>query len=229
VQNIIRTLDGYEYRKWGFLKPQLLKFFDVDRVYQKHKRIDVKTYAVRKRLQTCYNLTQWRRYFLQFNTIAGGPLSKGHLNHEDYNTYFLLGINPMLWQVLENHILQVNPHRDDDDQYTVAEINEAAEWHFRQNKYETLMVRAAVLGEERDEDFSGEDSEEDSSYASSESDFDAFWKKRRQHQKKKKDKRKEKTVKMPGAWEIQKYAGNEDEIAKLISKLSKMNIEDSEY
>jgi hypothetical protein len=173
VQNIIRTLDGYEYRKWGVLRPQLLKFFDVDRVYQKYKLIDVKTYAARKRLQTCYNLTQWRRYFLKFNTIAGGPLSKAHLNREDYNSYFLLGINPMLRQVLENRILQVNPRCDDDDQYTVAEINEAAEWHFRWNKYETLMVRAAVLGEERDEDYSGEDSEEDSSDVSSESDLRA--------------------------------------------------------
>jgi hypothetical protein len=95
VQNIIRTLDGYEYRKWGVLKPQLLKFFDADRVYQKYKPIDVETYAARKRLQTCYNLTQWHRYFLKFNTIAGGPLSKGHLNREDYNTYFLLRINPI--------------------------------------------------------------------------------------------------------------------------------------
>jgi hypothetical protein len=61
VQNIIRILDGYEYRKWGVLKPQLLKFFDADWVYQKYKPIDVKTYAVRKRLRTCYNLTQWHR------------------------------------------------------------------------------------------------------------------------------------------------------------------------
>jgi hypothetical protein len=113
------------------LKPELLKYFDVDRVYQKYKPVDVEAYAARKRSQTCYNLTQWRGYFLKYNTITGGPLSRGHLSREDYNAYFLLGINVTLRQVLENRILQVNPHRDDEDPYTVAEINEAAEWYFR--------------------------------------------------------------------------------------------------
>jgi hypothetical protein len=64
---------------------------------------------------------------------------------------------------------------------------------------------------------------------SSESDFEAFRKKRRQHQKKKKDKQEKKTVKTSGGRETQRYAGNKDKIAKLISKLSKMSIEDPEY
>ncbi|KAF8217801.1 hypothetical protein K438DRAFT_1952666 [Mycena galopus ATCC 62051] len=230
VQNIIRTLEGYEFRRWGRLKPELLRFFDAERVFQKYKPSDVEKYVAKKQSQPCLNLAQWRGYFLKFNTIAGGPLSKGNLSREDYNAYFLLGIPLALQQILENRILLVNRSRGDEDQYTVAEINEAAEWYFRRNKYETMMVRAADLGATRDEEYSGEESDNESSDEVDDSDLEAFRRKRQQAKKKKKQEKKKKpSSRSSGDREIQRYSGNEEEVAKLISKLGKMNLEDPEY
>jgi hypothetical protein len=84
--------------------------------------------------QPCYNLTQWRKYYIKYNTIAGGPLKRKHLSKEDYLAYFWIGIHPNLRQILENRILQTNPYRDDEAQYTMKELNTAAEWYFRRNK-----------------------------------------------------------------------------------------------
>ncbi|KAK7000721.1 hypothetical protein R3P38DRAFT_2560447 [Favolaschia claudopus] len=92
------------------------------------------------------------------------------------------------------------------------------------------MVRAADLGEEQD-DWSGDDSESDTGSDDSESDYESYKRKRknRREKKKKDSKKKKRTKKGTTEPETQKYAGNEDEIAKLISKLSKMNLEDPEY
>ncbi|KAK7007323.1 hypothetical protein R3P38DRAFT_2553532 [Favolaschia claudopus] len=92
------------------------------------------------------------------------------------------------------------------------------------------MVRAADLGEEQD-DWSGDDSESDSGSNDSESDFEEYKrkKKNRREKKKKEQKKKKKTKKLTAEPEKKKYAGNEDEIARMISKLSKMSIEDPEY
>ncbi|KAK6992719.1 hypothetical protein R3P38DRAFT_2412574, partial [Favolaschia claudopus] len=230
VQNVIRTLNGYAQKQWEQLKQEILRVFDAERVLQKYKPADVEHYAAKHRTRTCDNLTQWREYHRKFNKIAGGPLSKKHLSREDYNAYFWIGVNKPLRQVLESRILQLNPYRSHKAQYTVREIDQAAEWHFRRDKYESLMVRAADLGEEQD-DWSGEDSDSDSGSDDSESDYEEYKRKRknRREKKKKESKKKKRTKKPTTEPETQKYAGNEDEIAKLITKLSKMNLEDPDY
>jgi hypothetical protein len=231
VQNIIQSMESYEARRWSKLKRDILRQFDAERVYQKYKPADVERFAARKRNEPCYSLTQWRKYFVKYNIIAGGPLRKGHLSREDYNAYFLIGVHRPLRQALENRILQTNPYRGDVDQYTVKEVDEAAEWYFRRNKYESLMVRAADLDEERDEDYSGEDSESaPSGSEESDSDYEEFRCKRKLRAKKKKLERKKKTMLKKGSnVEPQRFNGNEDEIATLIRKLNAMNLQDPEY
>jgi hypothetical protein len=90
------------------------------------------------------------------------------------------------------------------------------------------MVRAVALGEERDEDYSGEDSDS-SSDDPDESDYEAYRKKKRQNRKKKRTDKKKRARKIAADRDAQCYQGNEDEISKLIGKLSKMNLEDPEY
>ncbi|KAJ7138962.1 hypothetical protein C8R46DRAFT_921752 [Mycena filopes] len=231
VQNVIQTMEGYEQHRWGKLKKEILRFYDAERVFQKYKPADVDRYATKMRQKPCYSLTQWRKYFLRYNAIAGGPLQKGYLSREDYNAYFLIGIHHPLRQLLENRVHQSNPYRDDMAQYTIRELNAAAEWYFRRNKYESLMVRAADLGEDVNEDFSGEDSDSKESGSSlSDSDYEAFKRKRKQREKKRKLERTTK-MKKPGAGETrsQRFQGNEDEIAGMIRKLNAMRLDDPEY
>jgi hypothetical protein len=127
VQYVIQTLDGYEAACWSKLKKEILRHYEADRVVQKHKPADMERFAAKWRNVPCHSLTQWRHYYTKYHTIAGGPFTKGHLSREDYNAYFLIGIHRPLRQVIENRILQSNPFCGDVDQYTVKEINDAAE------------------------------------------------------------------------------------------------------
>ncbi|KAJ7087900.1 hypothetical protein C8R44DRAFT_650003 [Mycena epipterygia] len=231
VQNVIQTMEGYEQRKWSKLRKEILKQFDAERALQKYKPADVERYAAKMKSQPCYNLTQWRKYYIKYNAIAGGPLKRKHLSKEDYLAYFWIGIHPNLRQILENRILQTNPYRDDEAQYTMKELNTAAEWYFRRNKYESLMVKAAEFGEELEEDDSGEDSESDTSSSDdSESDYEEYRRKRKLREKKKKLERKKKlAAKRDVPKERQKFQGNEEEVAGMIRKLNAMRLDDPEY
>ncbi|KAJ7016514.1 hypothetical protein C8F04DRAFT_1281195 [Mycena alexandri] len=233
VQNVIQTMESFERSRWPRLRKEILRHFDAERVYQKYKPADVEKYAMKKRQEACYSLTQWRKYFVKYNSIAGGPLTKGYLSREDYNAYFLIGIQRPLRQILENRILQSNPNRNDEAQYTIREINEAAEWYFRRNRYESLMIRAADLGEELDDDYSGNESDNEASGSDDEeSDYEEFMRKKKQRAKKKKLERTTKklaTKKMASDKSTQKFQGNEDEIAGMIRKLYAMRLDDPEY
>lgn len=77
VQNVIQTMDCYEYKRWSKLRREMLKHYDAERVLQCYKPVDVQRYAIKARGTTCYSLTQWRKYYVKYNTIAGGPLRRG--------------------------------------------------------------------------------------------------------------------------------------------------------
>ncbi|KAJ7741279.1 hypothetical protein B0H16DRAFT_1862036 [Mycena metata] len=232
VQNAIQTMESYQRPKWTRLKKDLLRHYDAERVYQKYKPTDVERYAAKKRQQPCHSLTQWRKYYVKYNSIAGGPLKKGYLSREDYNAYFLIGVQVPLRMILENRILQANIYCHDEAQYTVREINEAAKWYFRRNRYEMLMVRAIDLGEDQEDEDLGEDSDSDASGSDDdESDYDKFRRKKKlQAKRKKQEHTKKASAKKTGIDKTtQKFQGNEEEIAGMIRKLNAMRLDDPEY
>ncbi|KAJ7720991.1 hypothetical protein B0H16DRAFT_1738478 [Mycena metata] len=232
VQNTIKVMEAFLKKKWPKLRQEILKHYDAERALQKYKPADVKDYAMKMRNKGCYNLTQWQKYFVRYNSIAGGPLTRGHLSMEDYFVFFQIGIHRGLRQILENRILQTNPFRGDKDQYTIKEWNRAAKWYFRRNKYETLMISVGELGEDLDEGDSGDESEDESSSSSGdESDYEEYRRKKKLRAKKKRQEKKKKTSnkKSPDEREKNKYQGNEEEIAGMIRKLNTMRLDDPEY
>ncbi|KAJ7734668.1 hypothetical protein B0H16DRAFT_1767202 [Mycena metata] len=203
-------MEAFLKKKWSKLRQEILKHYDAERALQKYKPADVKDYALKMRNKGCYNLTQWRKYFVRYNSIAGGPLTRGHLSMEDYFAFFQI----------------------DEDQYTIKEWNRAAEWYFRRNKYETLMISAGELGEDLDEGDSGDESDDESfSSSGDESNYEEYRRKRKLRAKKKHQEKKNKTSnkKSLDEREKNKYQGNEEEIAGMIRKLNAMRLDDPEY
>ncbi|KAJ7696643.1 hypothetical protein B0H16DRAFT_1750267 [Mycena metata] len=232
VQNVIYMMEGYGAKNWARLKSEILRYFDAERATQKYKPADVERYSTKMRGTPCYSLTRWRQYFIRYNTIAGGCYRRGHLSRRDYHAYFLIGIHRPLRQILENRINQSNPFRPDEAQYTITELNAAAKWYFRRNRYESLMVHAADLGEEQMEDYSGDEPVLGSSSSDEgEDDFEEYLRKKKQRAKKKKQEKKEKLTSMKAGSERerQKFDGTEEEIANMIRKLNAMRIDDPEY
>ncbi|KAJ7747056.1 hypothetical protein B0H16DRAFT_1462280 [Mycena metata] len=111
----------------------------------------------------------------------------------------------------------------EEDQYTIKEWNHTAEWYFRRNKYETLMISVGELGEDMDEGDSGDEWDNESS-SSSDDKSDC-----KEYQQKRKLRAKKKNKKSPDERERNKYQGNEEEIAGMIRKLNTMRLDDPEY
>jgi hypothetical protein len=111
----------------------------------------------------------------------------------------------------------------------VKEIDDATKWYFRRNKYESLMVRVADLGEDKEDDSETDSDSATSGSKRSESDYEAFRHKKKLREKKKLERKKKAASKKSGDRDIRRFNGNEEEIATLIWKLNTMNLNDPEY
>jgi hypothetical protein len=222
-------MESFEDNSWARLRKEILKFYDAERAAQKYKPSDVVSYTLKTKNRSCFNLTQWKKYYIKYNTVAGGPYRRGHLSLENYLGYFWLGIHSTLRQILENRILQQRAPNDN-TQYTMKEINRAAEWYFRRNKFESLIVNAAEYGVNVEDEYSGESESESSTESESDSDYEEFRKKKKLREKRKQKEKKQKLAAKEAEERSKlKYSGSEDEVASMIRKLNAMNINDPEY
>ncbi|KAJ6513489.1 hypothetical protein C8R45DRAFT_1088510 [Mycena sanguinolenta] len=119
------------------------------------------------------------------------------------------------------------------------EINAAAEWYFRRNCAETMVVNAADYDIDDDGGFNEASSGEEDSDETEDSDYESYRRQRREKKEKKrskKEKEKEKTItrKTPSSSSNSsentiKPTGNAGEVADLIRHLNKMTLDDTEY
>ncbi|KAJ7062201.1 hypothetical protein C8F01DRAFT_1252030 [Mycena amicta] len=231
VQNVIRTMEYFRTPRWTGLRREILRMFDAERTQHKYRPVDVVSFAREMNKRSLNSMTQWRRYSVKYNTIAGGPYTQGRLSEENYLGYFWFGIPKDLRTALEARILQGRSLQDL-KQYSMNEISTAAEWHFRRTRAEALLLDATDFGfEERDAD---EDSDSDSEESDSDSDYGCRRPRRHKRsssstRKVRETKGKARDTKTPTTKSKVKFAGNEEEIAGMIKQLNGMKIDDPDY
>ncbi|KAJ7070468.1 hypothetical protein C8F01DRAFT_1244205 [Mycena amicta] len=231
VQNVIRTMEYFRVPRWAGLRREILRMFDAERTQHKYRPADVVNFAKEMTKKQLTSMTQWRRYSVKYNVVAGGPYAQGRLSEENYLCYFWLGIPKDLRTSLETRILQGRSLQDP-SQYSMREINIAAEWHFRRTRAETLLLDATEFG--FDEYNPDENSDSDSDASDSDSDYE-----RRRPRKNKRSssgarrtheaKGKVRESKMIPSKSKVKFTGNEEEIAGMIKQLNGMKIDDPDY
>jgi hypothetical protein len=118
----------------------------------------------------------------------------------------------------------------------VKEINDAAEWFFRCNRAETMVVNAADYGVELDDGTSSAESDEDvSDEEIDDSDYDTYCRKYRAKRRARKEKERKARSKKKSASTISvsgktpTAVGTAEEVSTLIRQLNKMSITDPEY
>ncbi|KAJ7073848.1 hypothetical protein C8F01DRAFT_1242149 [Mycena amicta] len=229
IQNVIQTMDYYRTPRWVGLRQEILRAFDAERTKHKYRPSDVVNLVKETTKESISSMTQWRKYGVRYNTIAGGLYNEGHLAENDYRIYFWMGIPRELRNSLEARILQGRSLQNT-KAYSMREINTAAEWYFRRNRAEAMLLGAAEFGiDEYDGD---EDSDSDSDATDSDSEYE----RRRSKKKKKrgssatrKGKESTKTKTATTTRSKTKFAGNEEEIASMIKQLNGMKLEDPDY
>ncbi|KAJ7062090.1 hypothetical protein C8F01DRAFT_1251907 [Mycena amicta] len=221
-------MEYYRVPRWAGLRNEILKAFDAERALHKYRPTDVVNLAKETTKQPILNMTQWHKYCIRYKTIAGGLYTEGRFAEENYRAYFWFGIPKDLRQSLEARILQGRSLQNTTG-YSIHEINAAAEWHFRRNRAEALLLDASEFG------FEEYDGEDDSDTDSEASESDSEYERRRTRKKKKKGtsnprkKESSKSKTLTTAKVKAKYAGNEEEIAGMIKQLNGMRLEDPDY
>nr|GAT45175.1 predicted protein [Mycena chlorophos] len=232
VQNVIRTMEYFRTPRWIGLRREILTMFDAERTQHKYQPSDVVKHAKETTKQPITNMSQWRRYNVKYNIVAGGLLAQKRLSEEHFQVYFWFGIPRDLRATLEARILHGRSLLDN-SQYTVREINLAAEWCFRRTRAETMLIDAAEFG------FDGFADDEDSDSSSSDSDTDSDRDRRRSKRKKKsrsssksrksRESSKPKSTSGSASKGKAKFEGNEDEIAGMIKQLNGIKLDDPDY
>ncbi|KAJ6450141.1 hypothetical protein C8R47DRAFT_1230379 [Mycena vitilis] len=234
VQGFIRASKYYHQRKWPKLRHEILQSYDVDRATSRYKPSDIASYTLRTKSKPFQNLSQWKKYYRKYKTMAGTLLHQGHITPLNYDVYFWLGIEPDLRRTLEQRINQLNPGRNVYRQYSVREIHTAAEWYFRRNRAEAMVVNAADYGVDLDSGTTDAESEEESD-DSDDSDYEAYRRKHRakaraKKEKERKNKKKSSTAPATSSkTRTLQTAGTAEEVTSLIRQLNRMSITDPEY
>ncbi|KAJ6452563.1 hypothetical protein C8R47DRAFT_1229380 [Mycena vitilis] len=237
VQGFIRASKYYQKRSWLKLRREILLSYDADRANSKYKPSDVARYTLKTQSRPFHNLSQWKGYYRKYKTMAGALVQQGHITRVNYDVYFWLGVEQDLRRTLEQRINQLNPGRNMRNQYSVREINEAAEWYFRRNRAEAMVVNAADYGIDLDSGTTDAGSEDESD-DSDDSDYETYRQKHRAKLRAKKDKEKEKKKKpkktstsAPGTSKTRtlQTTGTAEEVTSMIRQLNKMSIADPEY
>ncbi|KAJ7232610.1 hypothetical protein B0H12DRAFT_1028944, partial [Mycena haematopus] len=239
VQAFIRASEHYQDRDWPKLRREILKCYDADRALTRYRPGDITVYTLKTKNKPIHNLSQWKKYYIRYKTMAGTLYGQGHVTKVNVDVYFWLGLHKDLRRTLENRILQSAPKRNSRNPYSMREINEAAEWYFRRNRAETMVVNTADYDIDDDGGYYEVSSEdEDSDDDSGDSDYELYRRRRREKKEKRrsrkeKEKEKEKAVRHSSKEESSertiKPTGTAIEVADLIRRLNKMTIDDAEY
>ncbi|KAJ6483619.1 hypothetical protein C8R47DRAFT_1217702 [Mycena vitilis] len=234
VQGFIRASKYFQQNRWPKLRIEILQCYDADKAISRYKPSDIATYTLRTKSRPFQNLSQWKKYYIKYKTMAGILLQQGHITQVNYDVYFWLGIEQDLRRTLEQRINQLNPSRNVHRQYSVREINIAAEWFFRRNRAEAMVVNAADYGVDLDSGTSDAETEDESDIDSDDSDYENYRRKHRakaRAKKEKEKKKKKKTANAPtsGKSRIVSTSGTAEEVTSLIRQLNKMTITDPEY
>jgi hypothetical protein len=79
-------------RNWTKLHKEILKCYDAERATSRYKPSDIASYTLKTQSRPFQNLSQWKKYFIKYKTMAGMLLHQGHITKLNYDVYFLLGI-----------------------------------------------------------------------------------------------------------------------------------------
>ncbi|KAF8128284.1 hypothetical protein K438DRAFT_2000447 [Mycena galopus ATCC 62051] len=168
--------------------------------------------------------------------MAGTLLQQGQLTKQLVDVYFWLGMHKDLRKTLESQILRRAPKRSGKNPYSLREINDAAEWHFRRNRAETMVVNAADYDIDDDGGYYEVSSEnEDSDKEFEDTDYESYRRKQCEKRRTQKEKEKKKKEAARQATIVDntersiKPNGNAVEVADLIRRLNKMSLDDVDY
>lgn len=228
VQDFITASENYQANIWDDLKEEVLKYYDAEKSQSRYRPRDLSDFLRKSRNGMISSLSQWKKYYRYYSTIAGQLLHKGIINRRDYDSKIWDGFPKQLRRKLATEMKMQHPGHNMETPYAMDDICKVAESHFQRNKFLDMTFSDIEVGEDY-----YSDSEDDSSGSESDSEEDSEDEARRK--RKKKELLKKRKVKKPektGTAErenVQRYQGTPAEVESMIHQLNNMSIQDRNY
>ena len=181
VRSFIQTTDGYRNTNWALLKAKLLASFDAERNEPKYIMTDVFRLVQENCRKPITRLEKWKKYVLDFETIAGYLHNKGQMSEWDYFGYFWTGIHQDTKSAFQPMLMVDYPSHDMSKPYSITEVNTVAEKHYKRDRFSDLLP---ALSNWRDASDSDSDYDSDTEDDDSDSDSDSEDDRRRRRKEK---------------------------------------------
>ena len=226
VEGFIKSLQSYRSNNWSLLKADLLKYYDADKAKSWYRPANLSEYLKRCRYKNINSLTQWKRYFVRYSTIAGQLLHKGIINQREYESRIWQGFPKELRTALELMLRTQEPAHDMSTPYTMTQICRAADTHFQCDKFTDMLF--PTFGEDYDSDSESENSSNSDTDSEDSEDSENRCRKKRKLLKKRKA-RKEVKPHVEEREKVHRYQGSPVEIESMIHQLNTMSLQDRNY
>ena len=209
VQDFIRASPSFRKPNWAKLRSHMMDYYDAERASCKYTPNNIWSFNKEWNSRNIHDLTQWKKYYRDFYSMAGELLGRKEITERDFQAYFWLGLPENIRLIFEPKIQAQIPNYDASVPYTIEQICSVAENHFKRNKFTEMVFNP--LKYQPDDSSDSEDSA-DSSDSDSDSEYDRRRKRRLRKKKKTKHVRKHVEKVKP----TQKYQGPEEDIEGMI-------------
>ena len=248
IREIIEGLEEYHKKDWKKFADNLRKLFDHDRTEKRFKEKDLQKFISKTRNGRITRLYDFHKYQRKFTRIGGWLHQKNKISDVEYRKYFWKGLPKSTRRKLEERMLQEDPKLSRSTPFLIDTIISAAEHVYDVSRFydDDSDSSDSSSSEDSDTDVDAQSTEEDENAeskdedASSDEDDDRRRangvskrkgkKKRSGTEVKKRDRHQLGGVSSPTTPPSSSSTHvNPDEVADLIDKLGRLNLNDPSY
>jgi Aspartyl protease len=136
VRETIEGMAHFHFPDWEELKNDLLKYFDADLSDERFYERDLKQFVVQSAHKTISTLMDFREYCREFIRIGGWLLHQGRISEEEHNRYFWAGLPSSFRNLVNSHLLLINPKLDVTQPFPFSDVSQAAEQLLRRDRFD---------------------------------------------------------------------------------------------
>ena len=241
VKHFITVQESYIGNDWDNLKACLLDHYDADREAARYNLGDLLHFIHRSARKTIISLSDWKDYRRKFTEIAQWLKNEKIINETEYQTYLWMGLSKPMREKIETLLLAGNSKRDISQPFPINDITAVMQTLFHRQRFDAKRLRQKYSSTHHKYEESEAEESDDSGYDTDpESDSEEEDKKPKQKSSKQTKGKshspspnasstKPEPAKTTNSTTPKKAGTKDDSIDDLISKMSKLSINEPAY
>ncbi|PBK62590.1 hypothetical protein ARMSODRAFT_839200, partial [Armillaria solidipes] len=228
VTRFVEALDSFVREDWIQLEKDILTYYDAELNESRYLVSDLDKLTDRWRSKEIYDLKHFKKYEVEFLTMANWLLHKGKITQDEQHTKFWYGLNGNLREIVEARYMTSHPRYDPRKVILREDVAKIVYAMFTRDRFDAdLTARNKRTSSYDSSDESGSESDDESD---DDKPREKHKKRRRERNNNWREKLEEKgKSKAKNKKESAPEKNQTDEVEELVGKLSKMKVSDTDY